>query len=198
MFHLFNHAPHQTAAGRAVVSGAPPACPAAALAQADGRPRWTCGVRSMSVRLSKSTPRELYFEDILLPKWTQEIDVLPISILGDLGFQFSHWFLSFTVCIGRVRRSPTYAIHRHCKQLLDVIDKRRSEILERIPLRSTIKDPPKVVLDQWTLALKQMIELSVGKKSCSWYADAHPTDPGWPGCHEYMTKLRMRGYVFET
>src|SRR4051812_38252674 len=107
----------------------------------------------MSVRLRKSTPRALYFEDILLPRWAQEIDVLPISVLGDLvklTFNFSHWFFRFSVCIGRVRRSPTISIRTHCRQLLDVIRRRQSEILERIPIRSNIKEPPREVLDQWT------------------------------------------------
>lgn len=148
------------------------------------------------VRLRKSTPRDLYFEDTLLPKWAQEIDVLPISVLGDLGFRFGHWFFRFTICVGRVRRSPTSAIRRHCTRLLEVIKERRREILERIPLRSTIKDSPNEVLDQWERTLRRMIELSAGKKSCTWYADGHPSDRFWPGWPEYQKKLEARGYVF--
>lgn len=152
----------------------------------------------MSVRLRKSSPRSLYFEDVLLPHWAQAIDVLPISVLGDLGFRFSNWFFRFTVCVGRVRRSPSYAIQRHCRELLETIDRRRAEILEKIPVRSTIKDPPEEVLKQWTLTLQRMIELSAGKKSCSWYADGHPSDLFWPGSTEYVEKLCARGYVFQT
>jgi hypothetical protein len=151
----------------------------------------------MSVRLRKSFPRDLYFEDVLLPRWTQQIDVLPVSILGDLGFRFSHWFFRFSVCVARVRRSPTRTILRHCNCLLDVIEHRHSEILERIPARSTIKDPPKEVLDQWSRALRQMVKLCAGKKSCSWYADGHPSDPMWPGWADYVRKLETRGYVFK-
>jgi hypothetical protein len=40
-----------------------------------------------------------------------------------------------------------------------------------------------------------MTELSVGKKSCTWYADSHPDDPHWPGWPEYQQKLADRGYV---
>ena len=149
----------------------------------------------MSVRLRKSTPRDLYFEDVLLPKWAHAIDVLPISILRDLRFRFSHWFFRFTVCVGRVRRSPTYAIQGHCERLLDVIARRRSEILKGIPLRSTIRDSPNEVLDQWIATLEQMIELSAGKKSCTWYADGHPSDQFWPGDPAYIKKLEARGYV---
>jgi hypothetical protein len=149
----------------------------------------------MSLRLRKSTPRDLFFEDVLLPKWAHEIDVLPISILRGLGFRFSHWFFRFTVCVGRVRRSPTYAIRSHCEPLLGIIHHRRKEILELIPLRSTIKDPPREVLDQWTITLEKMLALAAGKKSCSWYADAHPSDPLWPGWPQYVKKLGARGYV---
>lgn len=151
----------------------------------------------MSVRLRKSTPRDLYFEDVLLPRWAHEIDVLPISVLGDLGFRFSHWFFRFTVCVGRVRRSPATAIRRHCHGLLAIIEQRRVEILERIPVRSRIKESPRTVLDQWTLTLQRMIELSAGKKSCSWYADGHPSDPGWPGWSDYVKKLEARRYIIQ-
>jgi len=150
----------------------------------------------VKVRLRKSNPRDLYFEDTLMPKWAHELDVLPISVLGDLGFRFNHWFFRFTVCVGRVRRSPTSAIRRHCMQLLEVIKGRRAEILERIPRRSTIKAPSEEVLDQWVRTLDQMIELSTGKKSCTWYADGHPSDQFWPGYPEYQKKLVARGYVF--
>lgn len=148
----------------------------------------------MSVRLRKSYPRDLYFEDVLMPRWAQAIDVLPVSVLGDLGFRFSHWFFRFTACVGRVRRSPTSAIRGRCGELLEIIERRRAEILEKIPARSTIPDPPEEVLAQWELTLQRMIELSAGKRSCSWYADGHPSDPLWPGWPEYGEKLRRRGF----
>jgi hypothetical protein len=152
----------------------------------------------MSVRLRKTTPRDLFFEDVLMPRWAHEIDILPISVLGDLNFRFSHWFFRFSVCAGRVRRSPTFAIRCHCKELLDVIHRRREEILLRIPIRSGIKDCPNEVLDQWTTTLKKMIELSAGKKSCTWYADAHPSDPLWPGSAAYLEKLEARAMFCRT
>ena len=151
----------------------------------------------MSIRLRKSTPRNLFFEDILLPKWAHAIDVLPNSILRDLNFRTQTWFFRFSVCIGRVRRSPTLAIRRHCEQLLGEIHRRRSFILVNIPIRSRIRETPEVVLAQWTAALNQMIELSAGKKSCSWYADGHPSDCFWPGSLRYVKQLEARGYVFE-
>jgi len=151
----------------------------------------------MSVRLRKSTPRDLFFEDVLLPRWAHEIDVLPISVLGDLGFRFSHWFFRFTICVGEIRRSPTYAIQRHCRELLEIIHRRNAEILEKIPVHSTIKESPHEVLEQWKLTLKKMIALSAGKKSCTWYADGHPSDPYWPGGPAYMQKLEARGYTIQ-
>ena len=64
-------------------------------------------------------------------------------------------------------------------------------------MRSAIKDSPNEVLDQWERTLKRMIELSAGKKSCTWYADGHPSDTFWPGWPEYQKKLEARGYVFQ-
>lgn len=150
----------------------------------------------MGVRLRKSLPRALYFEDTLMPRWAQQIDVLPISVLGGLGFRFGHWFFRFTVCVGRVRRSPASAIHRHCSRLLKGIKACREEILVQIPIRSTIKDSPKEVLDQWAFTLRRMLELAEGKRSCTWYADGHPSDPFWPGDWRYQRKLEGRGYRF--
>ena len=45
------------------------------------------------------------------------------------------------------------------------------------------------------MSLELMIELSAGKKSCSWYADGHPSDQFWPGEAAYVKKLEARGYV---
>jgi hypothetical protein len=148
------------------------------------------------MRLRKTFPRDLFFNDVLLPRWAHSLDVLAMLVLPDTPEDTADWFFRFTICTGRVRRSPVYAVRRHCTRLLRQLTKRRSEVLTRIPSSTTIRVSPSLVYRDWLESLRQMLALTKGRKSCSWYADSHPSDPYWPCDYPYISKLKGRGYVF--
>jgi len=149
------------------------------------------------MRLRKTFPRDVFFRDVLLPRWAHSLDVLAMSVIPDIPRDTANWFFRFGVCVGRIRRSPVYVIRKHCRRLLRSLLMCRSEVIRRIPICSTIRVSPAVVYREWVDSLRLMLRLINGHKNCSWYADSHPTDMFWPCSEDYMAKLRARGYAID-